>query len=89
VVPFTKLEQDVTAAMNEPNNRWMTQAAMLSSIGLIVLVSTLLGLGLGYWLDSKLGTEPWLAFALTLVGLAGGIYESARIILNVIRSQDR
>jgi ATP synthase protein I len=89
VVPFTKLEQDVTAAMNEPNNRWMTQAAMVSSIGLIVMVSTLIGLGLGHWLDGKLGTEPWLAFVLTLVGLAAGIYESARIILNAIRSEDR
>lgn len=84
----TKLEQDVTAAMSESNNSWMRQGAMVSSIGLLIAVSTLIGLGLGYWLDSKLGTTPWLAFVLTMLGLAAGIYESARIILNAIRSED-
>jgi len=66
----------------------MTQAAMVSSIGLLIVVSTLIGLGVGYWLDSKLGTKPWLAFVCTLLGLAAGMYESARIILNAIRSED-
>ena len=88
MLPFTRLKQDVTATMSESNNRWMTQAALVSSIGLLIVVSTLMGLGLGYWLDGKLGTKPWLAFVLTLVGLAAGIYESARIILNAIRSED-
>ena len=89
MLPFTRLEQDVKAAMNEPDNKWMAQAAMVSSIGLLVVVATFIGLGIGYWLDSKLGTEPWLAFVFTLLGLAAGIYESARIILNAIRSEDR
>jgi ATP synthase protein I len=89
VVPFTRLEQDVKAAMSEPDNKWMTQAAMVSSIGLLVVVATLLGLGFGHWLDTKFGTEPWLAFVFLLLGLAAGIYESARIILNAIRSEDR
>jgi ATP synthase protein I len=88
VLSSTKLEQDVTATMSESNNSWMRQGAMVSSIGLIIAVSTLIGLGLGYWLDSKLGTTPWLAFVLTMLGLAAGIYESARIILNAIRSED-
>jgi len=74
--------------MSESNNSWMRQGAMVSSIGLLIAVSTLIGLGLGYWLDSKLGTTPWLAFVLTMLGLAAGIYESARIILNAIRSED-
>lgn len=74
--------------MNQPNNRWIAQAAMVSSVGLLVAVATLIGLGIGSWLDSKLGTKPWLAFVFTIVGLAAGIYESARIILNAIRSED-
>lgn len=87
MLSFTKLEQDVTATMSE-DNRWMRQAAMVSSIGLLIAVSTLIGMGLGYWLDSKLGTKPWLAFVLTLLGLASGIYESAKIIMAAIRSED-
>jgi ATP synthase protein I len=66
----------------------MRQAAVVSSLGLLVLFSTLIGLGLGYWLDSKLGTKPWLAFVLTMLGLAAGIYEAARILLGVIRDED-
>ncbi len=75
--------------MSDPDNKWMKQAAMVSSIGLLIVVATLIGLGIGMWLDSKLGTRPWLAFALTVLGLAAGIYESARILLNAIRSEDR
>jgi F0F1-type ATP synthase assembly protein I len=88
MLPFTRLKQDVTAAMNQSDNKWMAQAAMVSSVGFLVVVATLIGLGIGMWLDSKLGTKPWLAFVFTLVGLAAGIYEAARIILNAIRSQD-
>jgi ATP synthase protein I len=88
MLSFTKLERDVTATMSESDNRWMRQGLMVSSIGLLIVVSTLLGMGLGYWLDSKLGTEPWLAFVFTMLGLASGIYESARIIIAAIKSED-
>ena len=74
--------------MSGSDYSWMRQGAMVSSIGLLIVVSTLLGMGLGYWLDSKLGTKPWLAFVFTMLGLASGIYESARIIIAAIRSED-
>lgn len=66
----------------------MRKGAMVSSIGLLIVVSTLLGLGLGYWLDSKLGTKPWLAFVFTILGLASGMYESYRIIMAAIRDDE-
>ncbi len=74
--------------MSESDNRWMRKGAMVSSIGLLIVVSTLLGLGLGYWLDSKLGTKPWLAFVFTILGLASGMYESYRIIMAAIRDDE-
>ena len=61
---------------------------MVSSIGLLVLVSTAIGLGIGYWLDSKLGTTPWLAFILTLVGLASGLYEAIVLLISVTRENN-
>ncbi len=54
---------------------WMRTLGQLSAIGLLIGISTLIGLGLGYWLDGKLGTTPWLAFSLTLLGLAAGLYQ--------------
>lgn len=71
--------------MSEPKYGWMKAAGMLSSIGLLVLVSTLIGLGLGNWLDGKLGTAPWLAFFLTLFGLAAGLYEAVKLLIKVTR----
>lgn len=35
-------------------------------------VATLLGWGLGYWLDSKFETGPWLMLAGLLFGVAAG-----------------
>ncbi len=65
--------------------RWVRTAAQVWSIPVLILVSTLIGLGLGLWLDGKLGTKPWLAIVLTLVGLTAGLYESVRILIQVSR----
>lgn len=61
---------------------------MVSSIGLLILVSTVIGLGIGYWLDSKLGTAPWLALILTIFGLASGLYEAVVILIRVTREDN-
>jgi ATP synthase protein I len=75
--------------MSEPDYSWVRALGQVSSMGLLILVSTVIGLGMGAWLDGKLGTGPWLAFALTFVGLAAGIYESVRILVKVTRDTNR
>ncbi len=55
---------------------------------MIVLVAAGLGLAAGVWLDKKLGTAPYLALVMTLVGLAAGIYEAVKILIKVTRSND-
>ena len=77
----------MTATMSESKNPFV-QAGRVASIGLLILLSILIGMGLGLWLDSKLGTKPWLVLVFTLLGLAAGIYESAKIILGAIRDED-
>ena len=54
----------------------------LSSIGMALVVATVIGLGGGYYLDRWLGTTPWL----TLVGLGLGI---AAGFVNLFRSVKR
>jgi ATP synthase protein I len=47
-------------------------AGRLSSVGLelgIAIIASLLG---GWWLDQRLGTDPWLALAGVLVGAFAG-----------------
>jgi len=71
--------------MAGPNYGWMQAAAQVWAIPVLILVSTLIGLGLGYWLDGKLGTTPWLAIVFTFLGLAAGLYESVKILIQVSR----
>lgn len=70
--------------MNEPKNPWV-QTGEILSIGLLILLSTLIGLGIGYWLDKKLGTAPWLIFVFTVLGLMAGLYEAIRILIRSTR----
>lgn len=74
--------------MSRSNYQWMLTAAQVWSIPLLILIATGIGLGLGLWLDSKLGTKPWLAIVLSLLGLAAGLYESAKILVSVTREND-
>lgn len=55
---------------------------------MLILVATGIGLGLGLWLDSKLGTKPWLAVVLCLFGLAAGLYESMKMLIEITREDD-
>ena len=54
----------------------------LSSIGLALVVATVIGLVAGYWADRWLGTSPWLM----LIGLGFGI---AAGFVNLFRSVKR
>lgn len=60
---------------------------LITSIPFLILVSVGIGMGLGLWLDGKLGTTPWLAIVLTLLGLASGLYESVKLLINATRDE--
>ena len=75
--------------MSKTDYGWMRTLGQLSSLPFLILISTLLGMGFGNWLDGKFHTEPLLAFIFTLLGLASGIYESAKMLMKVIRDNDK
>ena len=70
--------------VNEPKNPWV-QTGEILSIGLLILLSTVIGLGIGYWLDKKFGTTPRLIFVFTVLGLMAGLYEAVRILIRSTR----
>lgn len=41
-------------------------------VGIEMVASTMIGLGLGYYLDKWLGTRPWLLLLFFLFGVAAG-----------------
>ncbi|MGC8861483.1 MAG: AtpZ/AtpI family protein [Armatimonadota bacterium] len=63
------------------NYQWVRIVAQVWSIPVLILVSTLIGLAAGVWLDGKLRTAPWFAIVLTFLGLAAGLYESVKVLI--------
>jgi len=55
--------------------KWVDAAwvlAMGAQGGLMIALPVLVGLALGFWLDSQFGTLPWISIVLTLVGATVG-----------------
>ena len=69
--------------MSGPDERSGASWLRYSHLGLQFTLTMLLGLALGWWLDGRLGTEPWLLivgmFAATALATYALIREVARI----------
>lgn len=50
----------------------------MSSVGIELALSVLIGLFAGRWLDGKLGTSPWLMIVLLCLGFAAGLRSIVR-----------
>ena len=57
----------------------MRTLGALSTVGFSFVLAIVIGAAIGYFLDSWLGTTPWLFFLFFFMGLAAGI-------LNVYRT---
>ena len=56
-----------------------------ASIGLHLVISTFVGLGIGYWLDRFFNSAPWLTLIFLLLGIASGFME----MLKMVRKENR
>jgi ATP synthase protein I len=55
--------------------RALREAAPYLGIGTSFAASVLLGVGLGYWLDRRWGTTPWLLLLGSMLGIGAGFYQ--------------
>ena len=60
----------------------------LSSIGLVLVVATVIGLVGGYYLDRWLGTSPWLLLLGLVLGIAAGFVNLFRSVTRAERDLD-
>lgn len=60
----------------------------LSSIGLVLVVATVIGLVGGYYLDRWLGTSPWLLLLGLVLGIAAGFVNLFRSVSRADRDLD-
>ena len=66
--------------MKEETRKYIRQLATASSIGFQVVFAIFIGLFIGVWLDSRLGTFPWLALVFLVMGGAAGFLNYYRFI---------
>jgi F0F1-type ATP synthase assembly protein I len=60
-------------------------AAEYSSLALVLPVSTVVGYGIGYWLDKRFGTT-WLSILFLILGAVAGFTTLIRQILSDSRN---
>jgi len=61
----------------------------LASIGMAMVLCTVIGLGAGYWADRWLGTSPWLMLAGLLLGIAAGFVNLFRSVKTAERRMSK
>lgn len=44
----------------------------IATLGIFFVAATLIGLGIGIWLDGKFDTSPWLTIIFLIFGIAAG-----------------
>ena len=54
------------------------------SVGLSLVISTFIGLAIGYWLDRLFKTSPWLTIVFLILGIVSGF----RDLIRMARRQD-
>jgi len=73
--------------MIEPGRGW-GYLVLFSEIGVSLLVTTLVGVLIGYWADKQLGTLPVFLIVGFLVGAGAGTVMIARLISRFLKSFD-
>jgi len=69
------------------DNAWKALGE-LSTIGLTLVLSTVIGLAGGYYLDRWLGSSPWLTLIGLLLGIAAGFVNLFRSVKRAERNVD-
>ena len=60
----------------------MRGMALLTQVGLIIIVSGGIGFGIGYWLDNLFSFDLLFEIIGLLIGLAAGFYEVYKLLMS-------
>lgn len=71
--------------MIEPGRGW-AYAALFSEIGISLLVTTLVGVLVGYWIDGQLGTLPVFVIVGFLAGAGSGTVMIYRLVSRFLKT---
>jgi len=69
----------------EPGRGW-AYAALFSEIGISLLVTTLVGVLVGYWVDQQLGSVPIFVIVGFLIGAGSGSVMIYRLVSRFLKT---
>lgn len=67
-------------SMKEETKKYIRQLATASSLGFQVVFAIFIGLAIGVWLDSHVGTFPWLTLVFMVMGVVAGFLNYYRFV---------
>lgn len=53
---------------------------MLTTVGIAMVLTTLMGLATGWYLDKWLNTEPWLLLIFLMMGIFAGFWNTYQMV---------
>jgi len=65
---------------DEDKNDWIYYLALVTQLGLVVVITILVGFFAGLFVDSKLNTSPIFTIVLLVFGILGGFYNAYLMI---------
>jgi len=71
--------------MEEKDRKLFRMLGALSTVGITLVVSTVIGYFIGHYLDGRFGTTPWLTLVFLLLGIAAGfknLYDQTRRLMD-------
>ncbi len=71
----------VKGKMDEELKKTIRTLGFFSSIGIAMALSIALGVAVGYYLDNKFGTKPWLFFIFLFMGIIAA-FRNLQILYN-------
>jgi len=71
--------------MDDKDRRLFRMIGVLSTVGLVMVFATVIGLYIGLKLDAWLGTAPWFTAVFLFIGIAAGF---RNLFLYTKRSQE-
>ena len=75
--------------MAEDNRQLIKSLGFLSSVGICMVASCLIGLAMGFYLDKWLDTSPWLTMIFLGLGIASGFRSIFILTTRELRRQEQ
>ena len=75
--------------MAEDNRQLIKSLGFLSSVGICMVASCLIGLAMGFYLDKWLDTSPWLTMIFLGLGIASGFRSIFILTSRELRRQEQ